>query len=108
MVLARERNGTRDLMSSARRWTKYSFVFLPVAVSISGALIKPDYFFLRGLLELPLAVRVVLYYMLADLGLYAVHRLMHTRYLWRIHRWHHSPPYTYWRAGIRASVPNHV
>src|SRR5262249_41844179 len=86
----------------------YSFVFLPVAVSISGALIKPDYFFLRGLLELPLAVRVVLYYVLADLGLYAVHRLMHTRYLWRIHRWHHSPPYIYWLAGIRASVPNQV
>jgi len=86
----------------------YSFVFLPVAVYVSSLLIKPDYFFLRGLLELPLAVRVVLYYVLADLGLYAVHRLMHTRYLWRIHRWHHSPPYMYWLAGIRASVPNQV
>lgn len=86
----------------------YAFVFLPVSVYLSGVLIKPDYFFLRGLLELPLAVRLVLYYVLADLGLYALHRLMHTRYLWRIHRWHHSPPYMYWLAGVRATVPNQV
>jgi len=86
----------------------YGLVFLPVSVYLSRIVIKPDYFVLRSLLELPLVVRLVLYYVLADLGLYAVHRLMHTRYLWRIHRWHHSPPYMYWLAGVRASVPNQV
>jgi sterol desaturase/sphingolipid hydroxylase (fatty acid hydroxylase superfamily) len=86
----------------------YSFVFLPVSVYLSRILIKPDDFVFRSLLELPLVVRLVLYYVLADLGLYAVHRLMHTRYLWPIHRWHHSPPYMYWLAGVRASVPNQL
>jgi sterol desaturase/sphingolipid hydroxylase (fatty acid hydroxylase superfamily) len=27
-------------------------------------------------------------YVLADLGLYGVHRLMHSRYFWRVHRRH--------------------
>jgi sterol desaturase/sphingolipid hydroxylase (fatty acid hydroxylase superfamily) len=86
----------------------YGLLFLPISLYLSRAAIKPGYVVLRGLLDLPLVVRLVLYYVVADLGLYAVHRLMHTRYLWRIHRWHHSPPYMYWLAGVRASVPNQV
>jgi sterol desaturase/sphingolipid hydroxylase (fatty acid hydroxylase superfamily) len=86
----------------------YGLLFLPVSLYLSRAVITPGYVVLGRLLDLPLVVRLVLYYVLADLGLYAVHRLMHTRYLWRIHRWHHSPPYMYWLAGVRASVPNQV
>jgi sterol desaturase/sphingolipid hydroxylase (fatty acid hydroxylase superfamily) len=52
----------------------------------------------------PLVVRVVLYYLAADLGSYLLHRLMHTRLLWRIHKWHHAPTYMYWFAGVRATV----
>jgi len=84
----------------------YGLLFFPVAVYLSRRVVRPDYFFLRDLLELPLPARVVLYYVLGDLGLYLLHRLMHSRHLWRIHRWHHSPTYMYWLAGIRATVPN--
>jgi sterol desaturase/sphingolipid hydroxylase (fatty acid hydroxylase superfamily) len=105
---ARPLNYRAVLRSDLMALATYGLVLLPVSMHLSRALIKPEYFVLRSLLELPLVVRLVLYYVLADLGLYAMHRLMHTRYLWRIHRWHHSPPYMYWLAGIRASVPNQV
>ena len=58
----------------------------------------------RWVLEWPLTIRILLYLVLADLGAYWVHRLQHTRYLWRAHKWHHSPTYLYWMSGIRLSV----
>ena len=33
---------------------------------------------------------------------------MHTNRLWRTHKWHHSPNYLYWLAGIRTSIPHIV
>jgi sterol desaturase/sphingolipid hydroxylase (fatty acid hydroxylase superfamily) len=83
----------------------YELLFFPGSLYLSNWLVRPHYFFLKNLLELPLLVRVILYYILADFGTYWFHRLMHTRYVWRVHRWHHSPNYIYWLAGIRASLP---
>jgi sterol desaturase/sphingolipid hydroxylase (fatty acid hydroxylase superfamily) len=56
--------------------------------------------------HLPLAPRVVLYFVLADFGHYWIHRLTHTKYLWRVHKWHHSPTYMYWLGGVRTTVPD--
>jgi sterol desaturase/sphingolipid hydroxylase (fatty acid hydroxylase superfamily) len=103
---ARPLNYRAVIKSDLAALALYGLLFLPAAIYLSNTLMKPDYFFLRGLLHLPLLVRLILYYVLADLGLYGLHRLMHSRYFWRIHRWHHSPPYMYWLAGIRATVPN--
>ena len=58
----------------------------------------------QSMLEWPLAIRILFYLVLADFGHYWVHRLLHTRYLWRTHKWHHSPTYMYWLAGVRGSV----
>ena len=58
----------------------------------------------QWVLEWPLMIRIALYLVLADLGAYWVHRLLHTRHMWRAHKWHHSPTYMYWLAGVRASV----
>ena len=58
--------------------------------------------------ELPLAPRVLAFYLVADLGSYWMHRLMHTRAVWRVHRWHHSPEQLYWLAGVRASIPQQI
>jgi sterol desaturase/sphingolipid hydroxylase (fatty acid hydroxylase superfamily) len=55
-----------------------------------------------------LAPRIVAYYLVVDLGSYWLHRLMHTRHLWRLHRWHHSPEQIYWLAGVRASLPQQI
>jgi sterol desaturase/sphingolipid hydroxylase (fatty acid hydroxylase superfamily) len=52
----------------------------------------------------PLVVRFTLYLILADFGHYWVHRLLHTRHCWRAHKWHHSPTYMYWQAGVRSSI----
>ncbi len=57
-----------------------------------------------AVLDLPLAARFLLYVLIADFGYYWIHRLMHTRYVWRVHKWHHSPTYMYWLAGIRGSL----
>jgi sterol desaturase/sphingolipid hydroxylase (fatty acid hydroxylase superfamily) len=54
-------------------------------------------------LKLPLAYKLLLFYIVEDFGLYWVHRLMHTKRLWRTHKWHHYPNYMYWLAGIRTS-----
>lgn len=52
----------------------------------------------------PFPVRLLLYIVVADFGAYWMHRLVHIGLLWRVHRWHHSPPQMYWLAGIRGSV----
>ena len=56
----------------------------------------------------PIALKLFLFYVAEDFGLYWVHRLMHTKYLWRTHKWHHYPTYMYWLAGVRTSIPHIV
>ena len=60
------------------------------------------------LLALWLPLRVAMFYLVADFGSYWMHRLMHTRHLWRVHRWHHSPTQLYWLAGVRATIPQQI
>lgn len=59
-----------------------------------------------GFLELPLWGRVVIFYLIWDLSLYWVHRLMHTNWLWPTHRWHHVPTSLWWFVGVRGSFPH--
>jgi sterol desaturase/sphingolipid hydroxylase (fatty acid hydroxylase superfamily) len=59
-----------------------------------------------AVLGLPLALRVAVVYLVADPGSYWMHCLMHTRQLWRIHRWHHSAKQVYWFSGVRAPIPH--
>lgn len=59
-------------------------------------------------LTMPLMIRVLCYLVVADFGHYWIHRLMHRKALWRIHRWHHAPTYMYWLAGVRTTVPQQV
>jgi sterol desaturase/sphingolipid hydroxylase (fatty acid hydroxylase superfamily) len=41
---------------------------------------------------------------LVDLALYWLHRLMHTRFLWNAHKWHHSSEQLTWVSGMRTSM----
>jgi len=61
-----------------------------------------------ALLGVWLPLRVVGFFLLADCGSYWMHRLMHTRHVWRVHRWHHSPTQLYWLAGVRATIPQQI
>ncbi|MCU4117810.1 sterol desaturase family protein [Variovorax sp. N23] len=54
--------------------------------------------------EWPLWARLVLYLVVADFGAYWIHRLVHLRPFWRVHRWHHLPTRMYWLAGTRSSI----
>ena len=90
----------KDLMASAT----YAFIVFPLAAKLSS--LVPGYHpFPASVSELPLYIRIILYLILADFGHYWIHRLMHTRYVWRAHKWHHSPTYMYWLGGVRATVP---
>jgi len=54
--------------------------------------------------DIPVVIRVALFYLLADFGAYWIHRLMHTKIFWKTHWWHHAPKYIYWLSGARASA----
>jgi sterol desaturase/sphingolipid hydroxylase (fatty acid hydroxylase superfamily) len=78
---------------------------LPICIYLNN--IVPGYHPAPAFLaNLPLPVRVVLYFILADFGHYWMHRLTHTRYFWRVHKWHHSPTYMYWLGGVRTTIPD--
>lgn len=88
----------------------FQFAVVPIAMWVSD----PAAGYLRrvplpmALLHLWPPLRLVMYYVVADLGSYWMHRWMHTRHLWRVHRWHHSPTQLYWLAGVRATLPQQL
>jgi sterol desaturase/sphingolipid hydroxylase (fatty acid hydroxylase superfamily) len=55
-------------------------------------------------LALPGAASLLVYYVVGDFGAYWMHRFMHSKPVWRVHKWHHSPTTMYWLAGYRASL----
>src|SRR5271169_4445458 len=70
----------------------YAYLIFPLAAKLS--MIAPGHRSSPASIgQLPLPLRVILYFVLADFGYYWVHRLIHTQYLWRVHKWHHSPTY---------------
>ena len=84
-------------------WTLATFAIIPIAGAMDRlVLFRPSY--PGTLLALPFAIRFLLFLLITDFFVYWAHRLMHTRYVWRIHKWHHSPPYMYWLAGTRGSL----
>jgi len=89
-----------------------AFVLYQVAVVPVAQMVTDPIFYVihppSALLDIWLPVRVVAFYLLADLGSYWMHRLMHTRHVWRVHRWHHSPTQLYWLAGVRTTIPHQV
>jgi sterol desaturase/sphingolipid hydroxylase (fatty acid hydroxylase superfamily) len=85
----------------------YQFVMFPAAVEVTD----PIY----GYIHVPhvvtalwLPLRVAMFYLAADLGSYWMHRLMHTRYVWYFHRWHHASKQLYWFTGVRATIPQQI
>lgn len=58
--------------------------------------------------RLPFAVRFAMFLVVGDFGYYWVHRAMHSKWLWPVHRWHHSPTHMYWLVGARGSLIQQV
>jgi sterol desaturase/sphingolipid hydroxylase (fatty acid hydroxylase superfamily) len=79
------------------------FVVVPIADFFDSWVLSPPTL-PQSVLAWPLALRIVIYLVLADFGAYWMHRLLHTRHMWRAHKFHHSPTYIYWLAGLRTSV----
>jgi len=51
----------------------------------------------------PEPVTFVVALLLFDFAGYWVHRLQHSKALWHVHAFHHSPRHLYWLAGLRSS-----
>ncbi len=83
----------------------YQFWWWPLAVRATSS-IKIHYLF--PITSVPFALRAVTFYLLADLGSYWMHRLMHSRHVWRVHRFHHSSTDLWWLAGVRATLPQQI
>ena len=79
------------------------FLIVPFAIYLYDRVFA-DYPQLEIFQDLPIALRIVLYLLLGDLGYYWMHRLMHIEVLWPVHKWHHSPTYMYWLAGCRSTI----
>jgi sterol desaturase/sphingolipid hydroxylase (fatty acid hydroxylase superfamily) len=91
----------RDLIA----YVTFRCAILPVVLRLND--VVPGYHAApAAIAHLPLALRVLLYFVLADFGHYWVHRLTHTRHFWRVHRWHHAPTYMYWLGGVRTTIPD--
>ena len=85
----------------------FQLAMLPLAVYVTD----PVYSVIHlpmAILDLPAPLRVLAFYLAADFGSYWMHRLMHRRHVWRIHRWHHSSQQLYWLAGVRATLPQQI
>ena len=74
---------------------------------LQSALLATATFALGGA-AVSVLIRITLYLLIADFGYYLAHRLMHTKTLWRTHKWHHFPSYMYWPVGDRATIPQRV
>jgi sterol desaturase/sphingolipid hydroxylase (fatty acid hydroxylase superfamily) len=81
----------------------YSIAIAPVALLINRY-VSYTPVLTHSVFTLPFIVRAALFVIIGDFGYYWVHRAMHTKWLWNIHRWHHSPPYMYWLMGARGSL----
>lgn len=80
-------------------------VVLPSGLYLNGIVL--DYNLIpASVAKLPLVARIAAYFIIADFGHYLVHRLTHTKYFWRVHKWHHSPTYMYWLSGVRSTIPD--
>jgi sterol desaturase/sphingolipid hydroxylase (fatty acid hydroxylase superfamily) len=80
-------------------------VILPVGLYLNGVVLIYD-LVPTSVANLPLSARVPVYLILADFGHFWVHRLTHTKYFWRVHKWHHSPNHMYWLSGARTTIPD--
>lgn len=81
----------------------YTVIIFPVAHYLSNHIgIKGS--FLSSLSHFPLALRILLFFIVADFLHYWIHRLMHQPVLWNIHKWHHSPTHMSWMSGFRATI----
>jgi sterol desaturase/sphingolipid hydroxylase (fatty acid hydroxylase superfamily) len=106
---ARKLRYTRALPRDLVAFAVYQFAVVPAAAYACAPVVEFVLHHLSATLAaLWLAPRIVVYYLAADLGSYWMHRLMHTRHLWRLHRWHHAPQQLYWLSGVRASLPQQI
>jgi lathosterol oxidase len=91
----------KDLLA----YGSFRYIVLPICIYLND--IVPGYHPApASIAHLPLAIRVLLYFILADFGHYWIHRLTHTRHFWRVHKWHHSTREMYWLGGARTTVPD--
>lgn len=84
--------------------TKY--VRIPVQTYLAGLEVLQPYH--QSLRSMPLGLALLLNLLLIDFFYYWGHRLVHHRWFWSQHAWHHSPQYLTWLSGSRTTFVNHL
>jgi sterol desaturase/sphingolipid hydroxylase (fatty acid hydroxylase superfamily) len=82
------------------------FAIIPLSDALTYRILPSGGWVPAELIGWPILARVAAYIVLADLGHYWIHRLLHTPLFWRCHKWHHSPTHMNWLAGSRESLPD--
>jgi sterol desaturase/sphingolipid hydroxylase (fatty acid hydroxylase superfamily) len=110
LVPARKVRYTKAVPLDVIAFLVFQYLVVPVAIWLSdpasGTMRRVP--MPSALQHLWTPLRLVVFYLVADFGSYWMHRLMHTRHVWRVHRWHHSPTQLYWLAGVRATLPQQL
>jgi len=104
---ARTINYRKVVLNDMTAFAVYQVLIFPLALRIDAWIaVRPH--LPDTILAMPLVFRVLCYLIVADLGHYWIHRFMHHKRLWRIHKWHHAPDYMYWLMGVRTTLPQQV
>jgi len=83
-----------------------TYIRNPVQGYLAGLdVLKPYH---QSLRSMPLGLALLLNLLLIDFFYYWGHRLVHHRWLWDQHAWHHSPTYLTWLSGSRTTFVNHL
>jgi sterol desaturase/sphingolipid hydroxylase (fatty acid hydroxylase superfamily) len=84
-------------------WVVFSFLVVPTSAAFYS--LFPIQLALPAAIRgWPFILRLLLFVVVTDLAAYWIHRLNHTKYFWRVHKWHHCPTHMYWLAGVRCSL----
>lgn len=70
--------------------------------------VEPIHRFHEWVAQRPLWAVIIGYYIVADFLTYWGHRLLHTRWLWPTHAFHHSPKNLNWISGMRSSLIHNI
>ncbi|MGQ0811102.1 MAG: sterol desaturase family protein [Nitrospiraceae bacterium] len=81
--------------------------FFQVAIRITDRIHMPNYVPI-AIFDLRTPIKLVFFCIVEDFGLYWAHRFMHTKHVWRVHKWHHSARELYWLSAVRATIPHMI
>jgi len=106
-----KRNPARNINSYSEHFIEIYALLLIFFVALVLGLLHRNIQLVLDLTRIQTAISSTPWYLLvpltsliADFGNYFAHRILHTNFFWKFHRWHHSPEHLFWFSGFRGSA----